>query len=158
MKRYPKLSGKEQQSVLLDFQCFPVFALLACFFQRGSVITAHCFPCTPGPSWGFIMLMLKEKRSVHTVALHLASGISLWFGKNNLSNSATKYTGERKKDKAAGMCTGVDILFWYCSREWSITASLNYHTVARHGFVRCGLTWFLPFQVLKHSHSLAGIS
>lgn len=129
MKRLPKLSEKEQQSALLDFQCFPDFALLAYFFQRGSIITTHSFPCTPGPSWCFIVLMLKEKVSVHTVPLHLASGISLWFGKNNLSNSAIKYTGERKKkkeDKAPGMCTGVDILSEDCSCEWSITLGLNY--------------------------------
>jgi hypothetical protein len=99
MKRWRDLSEEELRSAVLGFQRLLAFALLTYFFQHDSIITVHSFPCTPAPSRCFIMHMLKEKVSVHTVSLHLASGISLCFGKNNLSNSAIKYTGGRKKMK-----------------------------------------------------------
>lgn len=57
-----------QLKPLLGFQCFPDCALLAYFFQRGSIITTHSSPCTPGPAGYFVMLMLKEKVSAYCVS------------------------------------------------------------------------------------------
>lgn len=78
------------------------------------MITVPSFPCTPGPSWCFIMVLLQERVTMHTVTLHLASGISLWFAKNNLSNSAIKYMGRRKikLQECALVLTFTHIMNW----------------------------------------------
>lgn len=160
MRRQPTLFRKEQQSALLDSHCFPDFALLAYFFQHGSIITTHSFPCTPGPSRYCFRHVLKEKVSVCTVPLHLAPGVSLWFGKNNLSNSAIKYTGERKKIMLQGWAPVLTFssknelkvhFHSYSSSEGSITVRLNYQQCCSPRIIHRGLTLPPSFKILKHS-------